>query len=95
MAKVSDSALSRWSEVIDRQRQSGRSVEDFCSSESINPSTFKYYRTQLAKRSASKAKPPGAPSNFSKVEVTRSQSSNPKVDPKWLAEFVKGFLGSQ
>jgi hypothetical protein len=95
VAKVSESALSKWSEVIGRQRQSGQSVEDFCSSESINPSTFKYYRAKLSKKASANGKTPVAASGFSKVEVTRARFSSPTVDPKWLAEFVKEFLGTQ
>jgi hypothetical protein len=42
---------SRYTELLERQKESGLSVRGFCSNEGIAPSTFYYWQKKLRKRS--------------------------------------------
>ncbi len=62
---ASEERKLKWKERIDKQRQSGLSVDKWCAQNQLNPATFYYWKDKLFPKQLQK-------SNFSELPIQRS-----------------------
>ena len=73
-----------WGNRIKEQKESGKSILQWCKEKGINPSRFHHWKKYLNMTA------PKNPSSFSRVMVV--EQSRPQLDPIWTARFLKELL---
>lgn len=84
-----------WKAQIDHFKSSGLSIRKFCDKEGLKQHTFGYWLTRCGERRRKKT---AFKSSFLPVVVSTAvnearPASRGKPDPKWVAEFLRAFLG--
>ncbi len=89
MARTTDPQKEQfWKAHIAQAKYFNGSINQYCESEGIQVHSFKYWKTRLAKKSASRLPVPSAfiPVNISKPDSQSTKKSLP--EPKWVAELI-------
>lgn len=74
--------VDKWQKIIEEQKSSGETLENFCKAQGINLSTLKFYRTFVNRRARQ--------NNFSEVVVSRQDHwPNSVPNPIWVAAFIR------
>ena len=89
MARTTDPQKEQfWKAHIAQAKYFDGSINKYCEREGIQVHTFKYWKSRLAKKSASRLPVPSTfiPVNISSSEQLPTKKSLP--DPKWIAELI-------
>ena len=70
-----------WENRIKEQRESGKSILQWCKEKGMSPNRFHRWKKHLSITA------PKNPSSFSRVMVV--EQSRPPIDPIWTAKFLK------